>query len=210
MLARSLLASAFSLFLLYSVPAAALPLYDTFQFGQDPGSLSRLVGTSPTPITNQPALSFVSPASVALESITFRARVSSGTTSFAVRLYDDASGLPGTLLEEIIASIPSVFTDVTVVSVLAPVLTSGQQFWVSLAGVDDTTFGTWAFADTVQDNRAVAFSNSPNPTWLSTSAANPGLVTVTGVPEPGTLLLVAMGTIALAIRRQRRMRPERA
>ncbi|MBO6513127.1 MAG: PEP-CTERM sorting domain-containing protein [Phycisphaerales bacterium] len=169
-----------------------------------------LVGQSQaTQTINQPADSIiVNGGDFFLESITVRLSatqlVGAVGGDYRVHFWSNDVDKPGTLLESFTIENSANLDggDITMFSGGGVLLEQGSVYWVSAALPDDMSFGSWQGVDATSNGRAVAFSGSDDPNWISTSSTSSLYLQVTGtpVPTPGTLAL--LGLSVLAIRRR--------
>src|SRR5262249_46578332 len=127
-----------------------------------------------------------------------------GTNEVTLRLYDDAGGHPGTVLEAISLTGQMVGDGsvLTFASASHPLLTAGQTYWLlPLASTD--TFAGW-FTNNQGFTGAVARSDQPEPTsWdvfggqLLPAFSVRGAEVTAAVPEPSGLALLGLGAAGL-------------
>lgn len=140
---------------------------------------------------------------------------STNTSAITVSLDSNASGLPGGTLESwtiapgTLGSVGNNNAPIDLTSVLHPTLTSGTLYWLTATTDTGDTIG-WGL-DTTGDPHNTATSIDGGATWFDSTSTGltPGAFQVdgptivnTGVPEPGTLVLLGSG-LALAARRSR-------
>ena len=127
----------------------------------------------------------------------------SGSNEIIVKLMTDNTGQPGAVLETWDAvNQMSTFGSTTLValnSVLNPVLTAGQQYWL-VAFAQDSTWAAWNWNAT-NDSGPHALSTDNGATY-SVSTQTRGAFEVDGTvaaPEPSGLALVIVGLAGLAL-----------
>lgn len=135
-------------------PTAAVTVYDTMQFGDTTSNrVSFFYGEDKYGLFSQPAHKFTSADTVSLDSILFRAKSSRSSegTEAIIRIFNDAAGQPGILLEEWTTTIEFSgleFMNYTLLSLLNPILQQGNDYWVSLCSTGGyNNGGGWRFAD---------------------------------------------------------------
>lgn len=130
-------------------------------------------------------------------------------------LTDDASGLPGTVLERFSVDDPMApfgtgNAPITVNSVLHPVLAEGTPYWLVASAADDT-WVSWN-QDSIQEEGTHAVSRQGGPFTVGTKTQGAFRVTLTpaggpaAVPEPSALALLlgcGLGSALLVVRRRR-------
>jgi hypothetical protein len=122
------------------------------------------------------------------------------TVSFA----RNSGGLPGAVLETFSVaggSLPAFGSGgapMVLNSVLHPLLTSGMEYWVTVAP-DSNDSAAWGLNST-GDASVAYLSQDGGTTWDTTSTATPGALQVNGVPEPSTVILLGTVMPALALR----------
>jgi len=118
----------------------------------------------------------------------------SQVSNFSISLTADNNGLPGNPLESWTLQLPIGGPDLeTFLSQGNTVLEGGKQYWITVSALDDTTAGAWSYngLDLV-DN--VAFDLGDG--WVNIPAQVPAFDVIgNAVPEPGSLTLLAGGTV---------------
>ena len=128
----------------------------------------------------------------------------SAASIFHFGLYADASGQPGTLLEDWNTTLPASEALVTLTSFLHPILSSGSSYWFVLAALQDSA--VWYMNGTSElgglwDGVALVPLNQDFPANLT-----PGLQVNSSVPEPAAWILATGGLIAAILLRRRQTR----
>lgn len=126
-----------------------------------------------------------------------------------VDLTASAADSPGAVLESF--TIPAVSapllgtnnSPITLTSVLEPLLTSGDQYWITAAAPSTSAYA-WNFNST-GENADHAISTDNGATWFVSLSGSftPGAFEV-DVPEPSSLLLLSTGLIACLWLKQRK------
>jgi hypothetical protein len=127
------------------------------------------------------------------------------SAALTMGLYANSSGEPGTLLESWTRALPNDGSTITTLtSVAQPVLLSGTQYWFV---VNPSGGPSWSWG---QNNQAVTGGN-----WTGSSVnalaqsgntfAAPAIqlnsaAVASGVPEPGSGMMITLGCVALAVR----------
>lgn len=197
-----------------------------------PRNVNRLVGclvsTSGCDQPSDPSFQWadffvVSGGDYELDAITLRFFTSGG--NIVVRLWDDAGGVPGNLLETL-PVIPGPIgstSDKTTQSVTKPLLLDGATYWFSVAMENALQAASWRAADdcTLFSNDLLFATTNLEPTTWSVLAPEPGVpscpsppgaffgVARVTAPEPERVLLHAsaltlVGVLARGRRRGRR------
>lgn len=93
-------------------------------------------------------------------------------------------------------------------SLLHPTLVARTQYWIAVQGDAGNSDAIAWYLNTAADNSPEATSSNRGATWFAPSAETPGAyqVNVT-VPEPGSLVLITVAGLWLALLRRRRVRP---
>ena len=135
--------------------------------------------------------------------------------SYVVALTADNTDAPGSVIESftldgtLLPVFGSNTTPVTVNSILNPTLSSGIQYWITVA--TDIKNGMAWNLNTTGDTNDQAQSTDGGSTWFSPSGITPGAfevdgTLVAGVPEPGSALLIGAGLLATYALGRRRSR----
>lgn len=137
-----------------------------------------------------------------------------GTTTADVFLMTSVSGAPGTVLESFVVNDLSTTTNMffTVNSILDPELLGGTPYWLAVTAADASSNVSWR-RDTSTDintatNLAGADTSISGPWGLiaAGATARPGFeIDGTPVPEPNTLILLAMGLVCVGFTARRRL-----
>jgi hypothetical protein len=132
-----------------------------------------------------------------LSSVTLALSHSSGPNAVDVQFRADAAGLPGAVLEawhfENLGEFGVLNPPVVADSVLHPLLSDGEQYWVT-ASASDVSDMVWNINST-GDRGLQAFSKDGSPFQAYTG--DDGAFRVVGVPEPTTLTLFGVGALGL-------------
>jgi len=132
--------------------------------------------------------------------------VGAGSDSdFNVFLYSNASGVPGSLIEQIGFDVAATTTFpgsmITANSIATPItLTSGTEYWLVLGPADSDSFVAWGNGG----SPSVPFAYSDGGTsWSTDTAADQfeidGTPVTASVPEPSSLLLLATAALLLVL-----------
>lgn len=154
-----------------------------------------------------------SPSSTAqLNSVEIALNLASGPqTGILLKLFSDAAGQPGALLEQwdISGMLGYVFTTtgiVTVSSVSKPLLTAGTTYWL-VPFVPTSTHAVWNW-NSLADRGSIASTTNNGTTWTVNTNHVRGAFRVVGgaeVPEPGAwAFIVAGATGGLLLLRRRK------
>lgn len=149
------------------------------------------------------ASSFSVSQSLTLGSIDLALGITSGSGTAQVFLYADSGNEPGAILESFsITGIGTTASIFRVESSVQPLLTSGQNYWISVAAGAPDTDGTVCLSLTAPDVR-VGFRGTPGGAFgqFEMSAA-PAMRINSAVPEPASIGVLGIGLLALARRRR--------
>ena len=182
------------------------------QYGPD------AVGLGHTPAFPDPgdylsyAVPFIPSSTAFLTSFVAPLGVATGTNQLEAFLYSDASDAPGSILESFtLTSLPTSgfpFPLLTVNSVLDPMVTAGQRYWIAVTG-GPATFGLWSlnlFQGNAADGGAsMTIVNGISGPWVVGSGERTGALEVLGtvVPEPTYTVLCACALLSGLARRLR-------
>jgi hypothetical protein len=130
----------------------------------------------------------------------------SGTFTASAELLADNSGLPGStvLTTFTVPTIPTGsgnFADVTFTPNSNVLLSADTTYWFALfaTGTDTSAVYRWAYTNTTQANLPnYAVSNDGGMTWQVGTPPGPFLIQVNSVPEPTSLVLMALAVPAIA------------
>lgn len=153
-------------------------------------------------VTNQPDLAgipFTAASGGNLASIS--TDISSTTQPITFLLYGDSSGEPGTLLESWITVVPAFVPSITPVamttleSVQNPLLSAGSQYWFLVALPTGSSIHWWSNDQGVR----LGFWQGTSISTLQKSLPDNHEVgiQVNSTPEPPSVILFAVGTIAI-------------
>lgn len=171
----------------------------------DPAGANRSSGTGFT-VTGQ---------SYRLTDINLPLGLISGTNAVKVAITADNVGSPGGVLESFlltsVAPPQSPLSLILIPSAIHPLLNAGTQYWITVSGGAPNTFALWALTLSGITGPAAArlFPNDP---W-SVNINRTGAVQVIGdpvVPEPGTILLISIALLGLALSRKHHPSPPSA
>jgi len=180
-----------------SLQAGASVIYTDFGTGQSfNGS-----GSSGITSTVGAAAVFTASLTATLTSIDIAAKVISGTTSFTVKIANDSSNSPGTVIESMtITSIPSTAAVVTATSSLNPTLTSGTKYWLEVVGAGSASGSWFNNSQSALGNRST--SSNGGSAWTTGSLSVLPAFDINGTagtssPEPSSavLLFVPLGAV---------------
>ena len=147
--------------------------------------------------------------SVELGSVIADLGEASGTfTASAELLADNGSGLPSstvltTFTVPTIPTGPGNFADVTFTPNSNVLLNADTAYWFALfaTGTDTSAVYRWAYTNTTQANLPnYAVSNDGGATWQVGTPPGPFLIQVNSVPEPTSLVLMALAIPAIVCR----------
>jgi hypothetical protein len=134
-----------------------------------------------------------------LSSVTLALSHFSGPNAVDVQFRADAAGLPGAVLEawhfENLGEFGVLNPPVVADSVLHPLLSDGEQYWVT-ASASDVSEMVWNLNST-GDRGPQAFSEDGSPFQAYTDSDGAFRVVGAAVPEPATLTLLGVGALGL-------------
>jgi hypothetical protein len=147
--------------------------------------------------------------------------VRSGPDDVLAYLLNDASGVPGSVIETYeVSNLPPDRRLTAIRSVLRPVLAAGEAYWFAMSP-NPQSFGGWALtkfqgSPISSSNFAVAgVIGDPQSTWILGNGgpgSREGTLVVTGeeaVPEPGTLAAGCLSVLAMLARLRKPRCPAR-
>jgi hypothetical protein len=122
-----------------------------------------------------------------------------------VSIHNDASGVPGTVLESFLVPLSPIPGLIMVTSATHPELQAGTRYWFTAATSDPVNMAAQLGINSIGVTGPEAFRIGSDPWIPSTSTAYAAFrVTGDSVPEPITSLLVGAGLLAFALFRIRR------
>ena len=132
---------------------------------------------------------------VSLTAIQVAADHSSGTNSMDFHLREDASGVPGGILETYsLIDLAATSPIILIPSAVNPTISNGTNYWLTASAPDaPNSYMVWQAAVSGSISRAVREGNDP---W-EIMASYPAAFKVMGVPEPSTIALLGMGAVGL-------------
>jgi hypothetical protein len=153
-------------------------------------------------------------SSVVLSSIIVPLGDASGTFTAAADLVADNSGLPGSSVLTLF-TVPTIptgsATDLTFTPTSSVTLKANTDYWFVLSATGSGSY-QWQYTNTLSasfPNYAVSSSNTMGATWTVGTPPGPFLLgaNAAAVPEPSSLVLAAIGLLALGmVVRARRLR----
>jgi hypothetical protein len=145
------------------------------------------------------AASFAPTQNFTLDTISFAAKLLSGSDPLTVAIATDNASSPGAPIETFdVTSLSSTPTVLTVDSISHPLLSAGATYWVVLSTADSTSI-TWYW----NDQMFVGVSSFSAGAWHASGTEVPtpafdvtGTLASTTIPEPASIWLLAAALVA--------------
>ena len=208
---RLLITPAFALISLAIPASASLVIADTLGPGDNyivnlgwplgAGAMSGNAGWSA-------AMPFAASETLTFAGFDVAASLGFGENTLLVSLQEDASGVPGTVLESLVImgqmqAFGNLNPVVSAASVARPTLTAGATYWLSLS-VPDLLNDWSAWNENSLDVWSDLARREGDGAWIAQSGSRQGAFRIyADTPEPGTLGLLGVGTLAILLCRRR-------
>lgn len=150
-----------------------------------------------------------------LQSITMRVHIDNVGPQGIARLYSDALGEPGALVEQLSIVQPlTAGTQLAVFESSGSMLAANSQYWVSLSSTNNGAF-FWAGTTSTNEFSLAGWTigdqmkirDVDDPAWGDVNfgpANESGLFSVQAVPEPSSFLICALAAVPMLMRRAKR------
>ncbi len=186
-------------FLLVIIPLRCATLFSNFDAHGAYSNFEYVTGVSPPTVGSYitVAAPFTVAQSALLTSIDLPLVSINGASDVDVAILADDSGVPGASLESFSLVLGQAGGVSTLTSATHPLLTAGNQYWLSVGPAATSASVGWNFANGLSSTVA---ERPINGQWL-TRTYFPGAFSVSGepAPEPFSLLLIACGLLFLVV-----------